>query len=92
MVDCIFCDIVNKESLCYKVYEDEWVMAFFDISIANDFHTLVIPKIHSRNIFDIKPKILQKVTIVTQKIVKKYKEVLGIDDVNIIQSNEETAA
>ena len=32
MNECIFCKIVNGEIPCYKVYEDDDVLAFLDIS------------------------------------------------------------
>ncbi|MDA3856148.1 MAG: HIT family protein [Candidatus Woesearchaeota archaeon] len=89
--ECIFCKIVSGEIPSYKVYEDEDIMAFFDISIGNDFHTLVIPKKHSEDIFDIEEILLQKLISVTKKIATKYKEELNIDNVNIIQSNGKDA-
>lgn len=44
---CIFCDIVEGKIPSYKVYEDEDVLAFLDISQVTKGHTLVIPKKHS---------------------------------------------
>lgn len=46
MEDCIFCKIVKGEIPCHKVYEDDDVLAFLDISPVNPGHTLVIPKRH----------------------------------------------
>lgn len=65
--ECIFCQIVNGKTPCYKVYEDDIVIAFFDISIGNDFHTLVIPKNHTKDIFNISSNDLQAVSKATQK-------------------------
>ena len=30
-MNCIFCKIINGEIPCYKVYEDDKVLAFLDI-------------------------------------------------------------
>ena len=49
MEDCIFCKIVRGEIPCYKVYEDDEVLAFLDISQTTKGHTLVIPKEHFQN-------------------------------------------
>ena len=51
-MDCIFCAIVAGHIPATTVYEDEHVFAFMDIAPANPGHTLVIPKQHYRNIFD----------------------------------------
>ena len=44
MSQCIFCKIINKEIPGHVVYEDEFVLAFLDISQSTKGHTLVIPK------------------------------------------------
>ncbi|MEG1415408.1 MAG: histidine triad nucleotide-binding protein [Clostridium sp.] len=46
MVDCLFCKIINGEIPSSKVYEDEWVYAFNDISPVAPVHVLIIPKTH----------------------------------------------
>ncbi|MCP3966471.1 MAG: HIT family protein [Lentisphaerae bacterium] len=46
MMDCIFCKIVAGEIPSVKVYEDDLVYAFMDISPINKGHVLVIPKEH----------------------------------------------
>lgn len=46
MEDCIFCKIIRGEIPCHKVYEDDDVLVFLDISPVNPGHTLVIPKKH----------------------------------------------
>jgi histidine triad (HIT) family protein len=46
MNNCIFCKIIAGEIPAVKVYEDDLVLAFLDISPINFGHTLVIPKEH----------------------------------------------
>jgi len=46
MEDCIFCKIIKGEIPTNKVYEDEEVLAFYDINPATPIHILVIPKKH----------------------------------------------
>ena len=45
-MDCIFCKITNGEIPSKKVYEDDKVYAFHDISPIAPIHVLVIPKMH----------------------------------------------
>ncbi len=53
MSDCIFCKIVAGEIPSKKAYEDERVVAFFDISPQAKMHILVIPKEHIASVAEI---------------------------------------
>lgn len=87
MNNCIFCKIINGEIPCYKIYEDDFVLAFLDIS--NDLfgHTLVIPKKHCVNVLDCEDEMLWKIMSAIKKIMCHYKS-LGFEGFNIINSNE----
>ena len=50
---CIFCRIVLRQAPAEIVHEDERVLAFLDIHPAGDGHTLVIPKAHADDIWDL---------------------------------------
>lgn len=53
MSECIFCKIVQGEIPCNKVYEDEKVLAFYDINPRAKIHILVISKDHIESHNDI---------------------------------------
>lgn len=53
MEDCIFCKIVKGEIPSQKVYEDEKILAFRDITPQAPVHILIIPKKHLSNILEI---------------------------------------
>lgn len=44
--NCIFCKIIKGEIPSNKVYEDDELLAFYDINPATPIHILVIPKKH----------------------------------------------
>lgn len=50
MEDCLFCKIIKGEIPCDKVYEDEEILAFYDIHPAAPIHILVIPKKHIKSL------------------------------------------
>lgn len=52
-MDCIFCKIVNGEIPSKKVYEDELVYAFEDITPQAPVHVLIIPKEHISSALEI---------------------------------------
>lgn len=45
-MDCIFCKIANGDIPSNKVYEDDKILAFYDINPETKIHVLVIPKEH----------------------------------------------
>jgi histidine triad (HIT) family protein len=87
MENCIFCKIVRGEVSSKKVYENSRVYAFLDISPVNEYHTLVIPKKHYSNIFDIPEEELKEVIFAVKKICNLYNEKLGIENVQIINNS-----
>ena len=89
-MDCVFCKIVKGEIPSKKVYEDGNVIAFLDINPLSEGHTLVIPKKHAENIFDVSEEELSKVMQVVKKISKKRLEE-GAKGVNILQNNGKEA-
>ena len=74
MGDCLFCKIVAGEIPSKKIYEDDKVLAFYDISPAAPVHFLVIPKEHiiSANELDEKnSNIVSHIFMVINKIVRE---------------------
>jgi|SRR3989344_2298397 len=91
MMDCIFCKIINGKSPCWKVYEDDYVIAIFDSYPASEYHTLVIPKKHFKDIYDITEEYLNEITTACKKISKLYKEYLNIADINLVHGSGKNA-
>lgn len=90
MQECLFCKIINGDIPCYKIYEDEYTLAFLDISNDTIGHTLVIPKKHYENIFEVDKELLMHVMDTTQLLCNHYKS-LGFKGVNIQNNNGECA-
>jgi histidine triad (HIT) family protein len=87
MSDCIFCKIVHGEAPSWKVYENASIYAFLDIHPISEYHTLVIPKAHYENIFDVPEKELLEVMAAVREVARLYKTKLGIQNVQIINSS-----
>lgn len=87
MEECIFCKIANKEISCYKIYEDDSVLAFLDINPVVFGHVLVVPKKHFENIFEIDDEYLKRLIIVAKRISIKMQEKLGAEGINLYQAN-----
>ena len=78
MDNCIFCKIISGEIPSSKVYEDDKVLAFLDISQATKGHTLVIPKEHVRNILEMSAATAETVLAVFQKLPVQCKKLLEL--------------
>ncbi len=84
MDSCIFCKIVRGEIPCAKVYEDEEVLAFLDLSQTTNGHTLVIPKEHTESILTVKEETLKHVYAVAQRLAKATQEAFLAKGVNVL--------
>ncbi len=87
-MDCIFCEIVAGNIPASTVYEDECVFAFMDIAPANPGHTLVIPKRHYRNLYDMPTEVGSNIMQAAIPIANAIKTALKPDGLNLFQSNE----
>lgn len=87
-MDCIFCSIVAGDIPATIVYEDEDVLAFMDIAPANPGHTLIIPKQHYRNIYDMPAEVGGKIMQAAVSLANAIRTALNPDGLNLFQSNE----
>lgn len=87
MEECIFCKIVKGEIPSFKIYEDEKALAFLDINPVSDGHTLVIPKRHAANLWEIPEEDLTAVHKASKKIIQAIRGVLKPVGVACLQLN-----
>lgn len=91
MPETIFSRIIRGELPCYKVYEDEWVLAFLDINPLSKGHTLVIPKESVARLDELSDNAAAAIGRVLPRICRAVKEVTGVEDYNVLQNNGEIA-
>jgi len=87
MEDCIFCKIVKGDIPCFKVYEDDRILAFEDVNPISDGHTLIIPKAHAENLWEISGEDLTAIHLASKKVADAIKEVLKPAGVAVLQLN-----
>ncbi len=73
----VFAKIVAGEIPCYKIYEDDRVMAFLDIHPETKGHTLVIPKVEIDRIYDLEDADYNALMAAAKKIARHMEDVLG---------------
>ena len=84
----IFAQIIRGDAPCYRLYEDDDVLAFLDLFPQSFGHALVIPKRSAAcNILDVDNEALCKVMAVVQKLTRVIVDELQPDGVQIAQFN-----
>lgn len=87
----IFSKIILKEIPAHFVYEDDLVVAFLDISQATKGHTLVVPKVEYKDIFEVPEKTASHLFGVAVKLSKAIQKAFGAHAMNILSNNGEMA-
>ncbi len=85
-MDCIFCKIAAGDIPSNKVYEDEKVLAFYDIEPKAPVHVLIIPKVHldgARAVTADNSAVVAHIFAVIPRIA----ELLGVSDYRIVTNN-----
>lgn len=77
-MDCIFCKIANGEIPTTKVYEDDTVIAFNDLTPQAPVHILIIPKQHITSVADINENNSNVVAHIFEVAARLGKE-MGLD-------------
>lgn len=87
MEDCIFCKIVKGEIPSFKVYENDQVFAFEDINPISLGHTLIVPKNHAENLWEITPEDLSAIHLASQKIARALRKAVDAAGIACLQLN-----
>lgn len=74
-MSCVFCKIVSGEIPSKKAYEDDRVLAFFDLEPQAPVHILIIPKLHIKSVNEIdseNSEIIGYIFEVARKLAKEF--------------------
>ncbi len=89
--NCIFCKIIRGEVPASIVYEDEQVAAFLSHRPINEGHTLVVPKKHYENIYDIPEEEAGYLFRVTKRVAGAVRDAVAAEGIRLVQNNGEAA-
>ena len=91
MQDCIFCKIVKQEIPCAEVYADERTLAFLDIGPIARGHTLIIPKAHYLNLWEVPGELAKDLLATMQKVGRALMQTTKATGMNVVMNNYESA-
>ncbi|MBD0281110.1 MAG: HIT family protein [Thermoleophilaceae bacterium] len=89
--DCIFCKIAAGEVPSETVQEDEHTLAFMDLNPWTRGHALVIPRNHSRNLYEVAEDDLRHAAAASKRLALRMRERLDCDGVNVLNACEPAA-
>ncbi|HGH0852361.1 TPA: HIT family protein [Staphylococcus pseudintermedius] len=92
MTETIFSKIIDGDIPSFKVYENDYVYAFLDISQVSKGHTLLIPKTPSPNIYETDAETMKHIGEALPVVANAIKKTFNPDGLNIIQNNGEYAS
>ncbi len=87
MDECIFCKIVKGDIPCAQVYADEKIIAFLDIAPISKGHTLIIPKVHYENLWEVPEDLGNDILRAMQKIGNGILKATGAQGLNVVMNN-----
>lgn len=82
--DCLFCKIIKKEVESFILYEDDDLIVILDAFPDADGHTLIIPKKHCTDIYELDDELLLKVFTKAKEITHKLMKKLGKDAITYV--------
>jgi histidine triad (HIT) family protein len=89
--DCVFCQIIKKESPANFVYEDDHVVAFLTNRPVNEGHTLVVPKKHYENIYEVPDDEIAHLFKVVKQVSVAVRDTMAADGIRVVQNNGSAA-
>ena len=89
--NCIFCKLANGDIPTNSIYEDDDFKVILDASPATKGHSLIIPKSHYKDIYEIDEELAGKAFKLAKKLTISMTEKLGCEGFNILQNNKEVA-
>lgn len=87
--ECVFCAIVQGHQPAAIVFEDDLTVAFLDITAVMNGHTLVIPKRHARDMWDISQEDARALMNTVHRMAGRIREILKPDGMTLFQANGE---
>ncbi|MGY4690484.1 HIT family protein [Salibacterium sp. K-3] len=90
--NCIFCKITSGDIPAAVVYEDDFCLAFVDLGQATKGHTLLIPKDHQENIYELEEETASHLFRTAPKIANAIKQGFQPEGMNLVNNNGKAAS
>ncbi len=85
--DCVFCQIIRKESPASFVYEDDRVVVFLSNRPVNEGHSLVVPKKHYENIYEVPDDEVEYLFKIAKHVSVAVRDAMAAEGIRVVQNN-----
>jgi len=89
--ESIFTKIIKGEIPCHRVFENDHLLAFLDITPLSEGHSLVVPKQQVERLEDLPPELAAEIGRQLGVIAKRVIAATGAEAYSILQNNGEVA-
>ena len=84
---CIICDLAAERIPRWVVHETETVICFLPLELNAYGHTVIAPKAHFADLYDIPKELLQELAVTVQHLARHYKLSLGAAGTNLLHAS-----
>ncbi|MDP6381407.1 MAG: HIT family protein, partial [Phycisphaerae bacterium] len=85
--DCIFCRIADGELPSTKIFENDRMLCFMDISPIAEGHVLLIPKEHYKTITDMPAELVGEMFSQVPRLGRAVMDATKAEGINVLQNN-----
>jgi histidine triad (HIT) family protein len=85
--DCVFCQIIRKEAIASFVYEDDRVVVFLSNRPVNEGHSLVVPKKHYENIYEVPDDEVDNLFKIAKHVSVAVRNAMAAEGIRVVQNN-----
>lgn len=87
MTDCVICALAADRLPCWVVFESESVFCFLPLDLNAYGHTVIAPKAHFADLYDIPEALWQELAGTAKRLAIHYRQVIGATGVNLLHAS-----
>jgi len=87
MQDCVFCKIIRGELPCAEITSNGSVVSFLDIGPLVEGHTLIVPREHFENLWELPAALGAELTAALQRVGRAIMAGTGASGLNVVMNN-----
>ena len=84
---CVICDLVAGNIPCWVAHETESVICFLPLELNAYGHTVIAPKKHYADLYDVPEELLHKLVGTAKRLAEHYKQALGATGINLLHAS-----
>ncbi len=84
---CVICDLTAGDIPRWVVHETDSVVCFLPLELDAYGHTVIAPKSHFADLYDIPEELLRELTGTAKRLAEHYKQALNATGINLLHAS-----